>query len=432
MNYIVKRAVVWCLAAAVCICGVISTPTSVSAKDYSGYSTKKVGWGLNLNKEHKTPSGSLPYAGFSLKNSDAYYVGDTSEKVIYLTFDCGYENGNTESILNTLKKYDIKAIFFVTKYFVTKNPKLVKRMKEEGHLVGNHTVSHPDLATCSVEKIQSELSEMEKVVKEKTGYEVDKFMRPPMGSYSEKTLKVIQDMGYKTIFWSLAWKDWDTANQPSVDYVVSKFKTYHHNGMIPLIHNTSSADTKALPKIIDYMLSQGYEFERMDNYFKEDPVLSISVENKIYDAKKPIVEVTTNSDGKQKITYMDLDKNVIKAPKNVGTYYVRVEVAETSQYCAAAVEKKFKITKKEPVVKAKMLKTIYEGDSYEPTVRTRNTEGEVLVLYYDMDGKRIRKPKKAGNYQVKVKVKTAGNYKSAYSDMVTFTIHEKKETADIL
>lgn len=234
------------------------------AKDKMYYRTS-VEWGLRLNKEHKTPDGSVPYYGFSLKKYGAYYHGSTREKTIYLTFDCGYENGNTRKILKILKKNQVKAIFFITKDYLMENPKLVKKMKKQGHLVGNHTSNHPRLAKCSKKKIRAEVEGLEQAMLQKTGYAMDKFIRPPEGNYSIKALKTLQEMGYTTILWSLAWVDYLEDHQPSVKTVLSKFKTYHHKGMIPLLHVISRADAKALPKIIAYMRAKGYQFGTVDH-----------------------------------------------------------------------------------------------------------------------------------------------------------------------
>lgn len=248
---------------------------SVSAKkktDYSKYSNTKSGFGLGLNKEHKKPSGTLASGVEKLSDYNAYYcdakAAKKNKKKIYLTFDCGYENGNTKTILKILKKNKVKAIFFVTEPYIKSNPKLVKKMKKDGHLVGNHTCTHPQLPTKSVSQIKKEVKQCEKTMKELTGYSMDKYIRPPQGSYSERTLKVLQDMGYATMFWSLAWKDWEPSNQPGKSTVVNMFKTYHHPGMMPLIHVISKSDTEALPEIIKYMKDKGYKFGEVSDFVK--------------------------------------------------------------------------------------------------------------------------------------------------------------------
>ncbi len=233
-------------------------PTDLSSSD-SCYYNKKINFWLSY-KGHDKPWGSGAYDGFSFKKFNAMYVRHPNKKEIYLTFDCGYDNGNTAKVLNTLKKKKVKAIFFITKHFITEKPELVKRMKKEGHLVGNHTMNHPHLYDCSDEKIREELVGMEKLMKQKTGYRMDRFLRPPYGSFSIRVMKTAKEFGYKTVLWSLAWFDYDESKQPSVSSVVAKFADRHHKGMIPLMHITSSADTQALPQIIDFMKKQKYKF----------------------------------------------------------------------------------------------------------------------------------------------------------------------------
>ena len=252
------------------VVGIGLTPVMAEAKKKKAlkdYSTTSYDWGLSLNKEHKKPGGSGP-SGWKLKKDAAYYVGKYSKKdlVVYLSFDCGYEAGYTKKILDTLKKYDIKAIFFVTKSYITQNAGIVKRMKKEGHLVGNHTSTHPRMAQLSIKRIRKEIEDCEKEMKKKTGYEMDYFLRPPEGNFSIRSVKTAQKMGYATIFWSLAYYDYDTANQPGADYVLGKFRTYHHNGMIPLIHTCSKSNTEALSSVIRLLKKKGYRFGSLDEF----------------------------------------------------------------------------------------------------------------------------------------------------------------------
>lgn len=230
--------------------------------NYKKYSNTSIGWGVSMHADHTTPGGNVP-KGVSLKKYQAYYVGNTKEKVMYLTFDCGYEGGYTRKILKTLKKENLKAIFFVTKPFIEENPKLVKKMKKEGHLVGNHTCTHPQLSKCNVAKIRKEINDCAKTMKKLTGYNMDAFIRPPEGVYSLRALKVIKDMGIR-LSYGAAYYDYDPQNQPSVDYVVNKFKTYYHKGAIPLLHIVSKADCEALPKIIRLMHSKKYHFKTLN------------------------------------------------------------------------------------------------------------------------------------------------------------------------
>ena len=410
----------------------ISLPRmSVSAADYSSYSNTEVDWGLSLKKDHTAPAGTYP-AGVDIKQYDAYYIGDANENdpVVYLTFDCGYENGNTPTILDVLKENKIKAIFFVTKPFVTQNPDLVKRMKREGHLVGNHTATHPNLTTKTPEQIQAELNDTADLMKELTGYEMDKYMRPPAGQYSERVLKVMQDMGYKTIFWSLAWLDYDVNNQPSVSYVVDRFVTYHFNGLIPLMHNTSTADTAALPEVIRTLKSNGYRFGTLDEIGKRDSSVTISIKKKTAytgDAVKATVKKKTG-DGKVKFIYYDSHKKKLKsAPSEPGTYYVKAKMAATDKYKKAVSKtKKFKIVKAEGEIEIEMEDAVLP-DVPDPvaTVVTGDYE-DFTFIYYDESGTKLsQKPDKAGSYTVKAKAGATDHYKKCESDTAEFTVTEK-------
>lgn len=237
--------------------------------NYEEYSNEKKAWWFRRNKDHK-PSGSgeeFPIGPYS-----AYYLdknAQAEDKVIYLTFDCGYENGFTPLILDTLAEKDVKVLFFVTKDFIVKNPDYVKRMKDDGHLVGNHTVRHLSSPDLTPEELEAELHEVARVMEEQTGYPIDPFFRPPMGEYSERTLKVTQDMGYASIFWSIAYYDYDVNDQPGKAYVVDHFNTYHHNGTIVLMHNVSESNTQALGEVIDNLKAEGYRFAELTEIVRE-------------------------------------------------------------------------------------------------------------------------------------------------------------------
>lgn len=250
-----------------CLCFVIIISiTSVSkigraeTVDYNKYSNEKISWYMVRQKNHKQTLG--PETKEALKNYHAYFVGEDKkeDKVIYLTFDCGYDNGYIKDILKTLKKHKAKATFFVTKQFVKTSAKTCKRMKKRGHLVGNHTSNHPSLPGLSVENIKKEVVGLEDYFYEQTGYHLDKLLRPPMGEYSHRTLKVLQTLGYRTYFWSIAYYDYDEEKQPGKEYVIKHFKDYHHNGAIPLIHATSQSNAQALDEVLTYLEGQGYRF----------------------------------------------------------------------------------------------------------------------------------------------------------------------------
>lgn len=218
-------------------------------------------WWLKRNENHQTPEVS---DHIDLSKYDAYYVNPKcKKKKIFLTFDCGYENGFTPKILDVLKKQKIVAAFFVTKPFIREGRELVRRMKKEGHIVGNHTVHHKSMPTLSDRDNKLEIIDCAEYCKEATGYEMDHFIRPPMGEYNEKTLKLTKSMGYKTIFWSMAYVDFDVNKQPGKQYVVEHFKKYTHNGAIPLMHNVSQSNAEALDEVITNLKKEGYQFESL-------------------------------------------------------------------------------------------------------------------------------------------------------------------------
>ncbi|AJG97664.1 delta-lactam-biosynthetic de-N-acetylase [Clostridium beijerinckii] len=201
-----------------------------------------------------------------LKENSAYYLGDTSKKVLYLTFDEGYENGNTGKILDILKEYKVPAAFFVVKPYIDTQPELIKRMVDEGHVVGNHTVHHPSMAQIrDKEKFEAEFTGVENAFKELTGQDMPKFFRPPMGKYSKKSLEMTKDLGYKTIFWSFAYKDWLVNNQPSESYAVEKICKGAHPGSIMLLHAVSNTNTKVLSSVIKTLQQEGYEFKSLND-----------------------------------------------------------------------------------------------------------------------------------------------------------------------
>ncbi len=228
---------------------------------YTGVSTKKTGWGIKKNKN--SPPDVPAEIIDLLSKYDAYYMDTRAEKRLYLTFDEGYENGYTGQILDVLKKHNVKAAFFVTKPYLKNETGLIKRMTEEGHIVGNHTMNHPDMTTLTEEKIREELDGLNAIFKEQTGTDM-KYMRPPEGSFSEKVLKTAKDMGYKTIFWSFAYKDWDVKNFKGADYAYNQTVPYLHDGCILLLHAVSKDNADALEDIINYATSQGYTFCSLD------------------------------------------------------------------------------------------------------------------------------------------------------------------------
>ena len=198
-----------------------------------------------------------------LAKYNAYYLGDTSRKEIYLTFDEGYENGHTAQILDVLKEKGVPAAFFVTKTYITAHPDLIKRMVDEGHIVANHTVRHKCSPTLSDEEMRDELFKTAAAYKELIGADMPPFFRPPMGQYSERVLKITQDCGYNTIFWSFAYMDWEVDRQPGRDAAHKKVVGGAHNGAILLLHAVSKSNAQAMGDIIDSLQAQGYEFKSL-------------------------------------------------------------------------------------------------------------------------------------------------------------------------
>lgn len=229
----------------------------VDTTDYASIDNTLYAWWFKRNDAHEK---SGCQEDFDITQYQAYYTVPVNEKKIYITFDCGYENGYTADILDILKKEGVTAAFFVTQTFIRDNIELTKRMKEEGHLVCNHTVTHPSMPGKSIEEQKNELLTCESYMKEATGYEMDLFFRPPKGEYSKRTLQMAKDLGYTSVFWSMAYLDYDVNNQPTSDHVVEHFKKYYHPGAIPLMHNVSIANRDALEQVLKNMKKEGYSF----------------------------------------------------------------------------------------------------------------------------------------------------------------------------
>ncbi len=223
-------------------------------------------WGLSFRQEGQPPIGTA--AADALKKYDAAYIGDTTEKVIYLTFDAGYENGCTEKILDTLEKHNAPAAFFLVGNYMEKNADLVRRMVNDGHIVGNHTMHHPDMAKISDKTaFAKELQDLESLFYEITGKEMPKYYRPPQGTYSEENLKMAKQLGYQTVFWSLAYVDWNNDSQPTKEQAFSKLLPRIHNGAVVLLHSTSQTNAEILDELLTRWEEKGYRFESIDKLF---------------------------------------------------------------------------------------------------------------------------------------------------------------------
>lgn len=217
----------------------------------------------------KSVRGQLPSIneeGFKdiIDKNGAIFLGDTSRKELFLTFDNGYENGYTAPILDALKAKKVPAIFFVTGHYVKDQPELLKRMIAEGHLIGNHSWSHPDMTTISDERIKDELERVKSAAAQVTGRQEMAYLRPPRGIFSDRTLRVTKALGYTNVFWSAAYKDWDVDDQRGADYAYQKVVSQLHPGAVILLHSVSKDNAAALGSIIDEARRQGYEFKSLD------------------------------------------------------------------------------------------------------------------------------------------------------------------------
>ena len=218
---------------------------------------KSENWGLGFGTEGKPPIGNA--SAEELKKYNAYFIGDTTQNTIYLTFDCGYENGNTEPILDALKKHDVKATFFVVGNFLETSPEIVKRMIAEGHTVGNHTYHHLDMSSISsMDAFKKETQDVENLFEQITGTPITKFYRPPQGKYNIENLKMAQELGYHTFFWSLAYVDWYQDKQPTKDEAFGKLLKRIHPGAIVLLHSTSSTNAQILDELLTKWEEMGY------------------------------------------------------------------------------------------------------------------------------------------------------------------------------
>ena len=222
-------------------------------------------WGLHFGEEGQAPQGTD--GAQQLRKLDAAYIGDTSQKVLYLTFDAGYENGNTEKILDVLKKHQVPAAFFLVGNYMEKNKDLVRRMVDEGHIVGNHTMHHPDMQKKDEASFARELKDLEDLFREITGKELPKYYRPPQGLYSKKNLELAQSLGYKTVFWSLAYADWDNNDQPTAEEAFQKLLPRTHNGAVILLHSTSQTNAQILDELLTRWKEMGYAFQSIDQLF---------------------------------------------------------------------------------------------------------------------------------------------------------------------
>lgn len=250
----------WIVIGAVCLAIVITLGQFFDGAISAG------AWGLHFGEKGDAPTG--PCSVQELKEYDGVYLGDTSEKVLYLTFDSGYENGCTEQILDVLKKHNAPAAFFLVGNYLEKNPDLVRRMVNEGHIVGNHTMHHYDMGKITeFSEFQKELTDLETLFTQITGKDLPKYYRPPQGVYSKENLEMAKKLGYRTVFWSLAYVDWNNDNQPTREQALEKLLPRTHNGAVILLHSTSKTNASILDELLTTWETEGYRFARISEVF---------------------------------------------------------------------------------------------------------------------------------------------------------------------
>lgn len=244
----------------------ITALAAIFISQYHHNSITAGAWGLSFPQPNAPPSG--PATSRELAGYDAAYLGDPQQKVIYLTFDAGYENGCTQQILDVLQAHQIPAAFFLVGNYMEKNPDLVRRMAREGHIVGNHTMHHPDMQKITdPEAFAKELTDLEDLYQQLTGEPLAKYYRPPQGSYSRENLALAKKLGYRTVFWSLAYVDWNVDAQPTDQQAYEKLLGRIHNGAVVLLHSTSETNARILDDLLTRWEEMGYRFGTLEELF---------------------------------------------------------------------------------------------------------------------------------------------------------------------
>lgn len=249
----------------ICSCTFISYKDKETIlTDSKQISNEKIGWGIKRADNHEQPDLGASRVKL-LSENNGIAIGNKDSKKIYLTFDEGYEAGYTSEILKVLKENEVPAAFFITAHYLNTQPELVKQMIDEGHVVGNHTVNHKSMPDLTDEQIEKEILLLHQTIYEKFNYEM-KHIRPPMGEFSERTLIATNNLGYQTVMWSFAYKDWEENNQPSEQEAIKKIVENFHSGEIMLLHGNSKTNTNILGEIIKEAKKQGYEFKSLNDF----------------------------------------------------------------------------------------------------------------------------------------------------------------------
>lgn len=238
--------------------------TSGSLENFNNLSNKKICWGIKRADDHNQPDVGKENAEV-MKKYGGIYMGNSEKKVIYLTFDAGYEAGYTEKILEVLKSNNVTATFFITGHYLNTQPEMIQKMIDNGNIVGNHTVNHKCLPEISLEETKKEIMDLHTAVYEKFGYEM-KYFRPPKGEFSERTMSFINSLGYTSALWSLAYDDWDEEKQGREEYAKKKILDNVHNGAVILLHSNSKDNSVILDSVIKEVKAMGYEIKSLDEY----------------------------------------------------------------------------------------------------------------------------------------------------------------------
>lgn len=264
INHTTKILTLICLTLTIFTITVVISPKSTSETSGEALSNKKIGWGIKRNDNNIQPD----LGAENKKLIDKYNgiaMGNNDDKTIYLTFDLGYEGGYTAKILDALKEKNAKATFFITAHYLNTAPDLVERMINEGHIVGNHTVNHKSMPDLTDEELKKELMNLNQALYEKFGYEM-KYMRPPKGEFSERTLSLTDSLGFRTVMWSFAYVDWNDDKQPSKDEAMKKIINNLHNGEIMLLHATSKTNSEIMAEMLDKIRESGYEIKSLEEF----------------------------------------------------------------------------------------------------------------------------------------------------------------------
>ena len=238
--------------------------TSANLGDFDSVSNKKICWGIKRADNHDQPDVGNNNVEV-MKKYKGIYMGNKDKKVVYLTFDAGYEAGYTEKILSVLKDNNVTATFFITGHYLNSQPELIKKMIHNGNIIGNHTVNHKCLTEITLDEVKKEIMDLHKAVYEKFGYEM-KYFRPPKGEFSERTINYINSLGYTSVLWSLAYDDWDENKQGREDYAKKKILDNLHSGAVILLHSNSKDNSLILDSVIKEIKASGYEIKSLDEY----------------------------------------------------------------------------------------------------------------------------------------------------------------------